>query len=110
LNAYKSIPGLQLLDGEPVFNEPWEASAFALVVELHQKQAFSWDEWAEHLSIVIANEADDTPYYLSWLKALENILASKSLVEDSEVHRRKSEWQEALEATPHGQSIELQRT
>ena len=30
----------------PVFNEPWEAQVFSLVLALHEKGQFSWDEWA----------------------------------------------------------------
>ena len=45
----ETIPGLRLEAGEPVFKEPWEANAFALVVGLHEKGAFEWNEWAEVL-------------------------------------------------------------
>ena len=34
----------------PVFAEPWQAEAFALVVALHERGLFSWAEWAEALS------------------------------------------------------------
>ncbi len=31
----------------PVFSEPWEAKAFAMVLRLHEQGLFSWAEWAE---------------------------------------------------------------
>jgi len=107
LNVPDVIPGLQLECGEPVFNEPWEASAFALVVGLHEKGAFQWTEWADVLSETIKGNEDNTPYYQSWLQALETIVSRKSLVNSSEVSARKREWKSALKATPHGSPIEL---
>lgn len=35
--------------GEATFAEPWQAQAFALVVHLHSKGAFTWREWASAL-------------------------------------------------------------
>ena len=37
----------------PVFREPWEAQAFAIVVALHQRGLFEWTEWARYLSEAI---------------------------------------------------------
>ena len=45
-----SLPGLVLHDNEPVFSEPWQAQAFAMVISLHRKGAFTWQEWADALS------------------------------------------------------------
>ena len=57
---------------EPVFNEPWEAQAFAMVVKLHEQGAFTWTEWAETLGAEI--KSVERPYYESWLAALEKIV------------------------------------
>ena len=38
----------------PVFNEVWEAQAFAMVVALHEAKLFSWSEWTAALSREIA--------------------------------------------------------
>ena len=101
------VPGLKRIDDEPVFDEPWEASAFALVVGLHEKGAFDWSEWADVLGATIKNNGEKTPYYESWLEALEKIISKKSFVESSEVEKREREWINALQATPHGSPIEL---
>ena len=42
----------------PVFAEPWQAEAFALVVHLNQVGAFTWSEWTEALSREIAAAGD----------------------------------------------------
>jgi len=47
-----SLPDMVLDNNEPVFNEPWEAQAFAMVVNLHQNGAFTWTEWAHQKSPV----------------------------------------------------------
>ena len=33
-----------------VFKEPWEAKAFALTLQLHERGLFTWPEWADALS------------------------------------------------------------
>jgi nitrile hydratase accessory protein len=39
----------------PMFREPWEAQAFALVLSLHERGVFSWTEWATALGDEIKN-------------------------------------------------------
>ncbi|MFK7862673.1 MAG: nitrile hydratase accessory protein [Pseudohongiellaceae bacterium] len=97
----------------PVFNEPWEAQAFGLVIALHQSGAFTWEEWAAQLSeeiTVAAKQGDpdlgDT-YYHHWLKALEKLVQSKSLSSCDEIAARVSQWRNAYLNTPHGSPIEL---
>ena len=97
----------------PVFNEPWEAQAFALVLALHEKGLFSWQEWAAVLSeqIALAQEGGDpdlgNTYYQHWLAALETISRQKNLSNEDELSRRKSQWRTAYLNTPHGKPIEL---
>ena len=43
----------------PVFAEPWQAQAFALVVRLHAEGAFTWTEWAAALSDALAGVPGD---------------------------------------------------
>lgn len=102
------LNGIVLDDNEPIFSEPWEAQAFALVIGLYEKDAFTWTEWADVLSKTIHADDGFTPYYELWLKALETIVMQKSLTNETEITNRKSEWQKALLATPHGEPIELQ--
>ena len=100
-------------DQGPVFNEPWEAQAFALVIALHEQNLFSWQEWAGVLSEQIAlAHADGDPdlgntYYQHWLAALETISGQKNLSNKNELLKRKSQWHAAYLNTPHGKPIEL---
>lgn len=102
-----SLNGIVLDNDEPVFSEPWEAQAFALVIGLYEKQAFTWTEWADVLSKTIHADDGCTPYYELWLKALETMVMQKSLTHEKEMSDRQHQWQQALLATPHGQPIEL---
>lgn len=97
----------------PVFKEPWEAQAFALVLALHEQGVFSWDEWAKCLSeqIVAAQDAGDPDlgdtYYQHWLAALEQLVIRKNLSGTAEIVARIDAWREAYLSTPHGQPVEL---
>ena len=110
-----ACPGLPTGDDtQPVFAEPWQAQAFAMTLQLHQRGLFSWPEWAEALSLQIrraqqAGDADlgDT-YYHHWLAALESLVAAKGAAQDGELARCARAWDNAADRTPHGQPIVLQ--
>ena len=96
----------------PDFEEPWQGEAFALVVSLHRAGHFEWREWVEALSSEIAAESaspNRRSYYQQWLAALEWLLAQKRLVGDGERGARKQAWRDAYLATPHGESVHLDR-
>ena len=99
--------------GEPVFREPWEAQAFALVVSLHRQGLFTWPEWAAALTAQISaaqagGDADqgDT-YYRHWLAALESLVVSKSAGSVEELAHCQLAWERAAHRTRHGDPIEL---
>jgi nitrile hydratase accessory protein len=80
LPGMPGMPGMPQDADSPVFNEPWEARAFAMVLALHQRGLFTWPQWAAALSREItraqaAGDADlgDT-YYQHWLRALESLV------------------------------------
>ena len=95
---------------DPVFAEPWQAHAFAMVVALHERGLFTWAEWATALSAE-RGRADADPhgqdYYAHWLAALERLLADKDVAGALEVMALAEAWQRAAHATPHGKPIEL---
>lgn len=93
---------------EPIFKEPWEAQAFAMVVKLHERGCFTWNEWAETLGNEI--RSSNATYYEHWLSALEKIVEAKGLMSHNERMKRVDEWDRAAHATPHGQPIELTRS
>ena len=108
-----ALPGFAQADQAPVFAEPWQAQAFAMVLTLHQRGVFSWPEWAQALATQIAaaqagGDADlgDT-YYQHWLAALEAIVTVKGAATTDELLRTQRAWDHAADRTPHGQAISL---
>lgn len=89
-----------------MFNEPWEAQAFAMVVRLHEAGVFTWSQWAEALSAQI-HGGRQRSYYQHWLDALETLLAQGDLVSRDVLERRQLAWRAAAARTPHGEPIEL---
>lgn len=98
----------------PVFAEPWQAQAFAMTLQLHQRGLFTWPEWAAALSAQIrrAQQAGDADlgntYYTHWLDALETLAAAKGAAPADELARCVRAWDHAADRTPHGQPIVLQ--
>jgi len=90
---------------EPVFAEPWQASAFAMTVALHERGLFTWSEWAEELG---AEVKSGDPYYDCWLRALETLVARKGAASQREIGETAAAWMRAAHATPHGQPIKLE--
>ncbi len=101
------LPLLPRDEDGPVFAEPWQAQAFAVVVELIESGELSSEEWANALGAALSDaEARgeyDTGlrYYDHWLAALEGLAVEKSLaawpelasekqaIEDNDHHRRE---------------------
>ncbi|MEX0345345.1 MAG: nitrile hydratase accessory protein [Rhizobiaceae bacterium] len=97
-------------DGEPVFDAPWQAQAFAMVLALHERGVFAWPEWAELLGKEIASKRHgkgNEGYYSAWLSALETMIREKGLADQNEMSLRLEAWDEAAKNTPHGQPIKL---
>ena len=113
LRSVPDLPGLPRGEDGPVFNEPWEAQAFAMALALHRRGLFTWGEWAALLADEIARaqaagdpDRGDT-YYRHWLAALERIVAEKGVADRDTQTRYRDAWARAANATPHGEPIVL---
>ena len=105
-----ALPQLPRDADGPVFAEPWQAQAFALALQLHERGAFTWTEWADALSdrLPIAGSDDDgSRYYEHWLATLEGLVTTKNLAGASALADRKHDWEAAYRRTPHGRPVEL---
>jgi len=111
--AMQSVTGIPRDKEGPVFREPWQAQAFALALQLHERGLFTWTEWAAALGdeITKAQAAGDPDtgetYYHHWLATLERIVAAKGLADAGLLARTRDAWQRACARTPHGTPIEL---
>jgi len=112
-NATAAVPGIPRDADGPVFREPWEAQAFAMVLTLHARGLFTWSEWAASLADEIERaQASGDPdtgetYYRHWLANLERLIAAKGVASTDIQHRYRDAWDHAADRTPHGRPIEL---
>jgi nitrile hydratase accessory protein len=108
-----ALPHLPRDASGPVFEEPWQAQAFALAVKLSEQGHFTWKEWAAALADELKAAADrgepddGTHYYEHWLAALERLVVDKGLTNREAMRERKEAWTEAYLHTPHGKPVEL---
>lgn len=106
ISDLKQVPAIPLDADGAVFNSPWEAKVFAMVVSLHQQGHFAWTEWAATISDEIERDkANDpeTPYYELWLRAAERIIDAKGLCAEADMAAKKNALL-AEQQQPHGHS------
>ena len=89
------LPLLPRDDDGPVFREPWQAQAFAVVVELIESGKITRDEWASRLGAAF-REAESRGeyntgerYYDHWLTALETLIVEKEMTDPDELDSEK---------------------
>ena len=78
---------LPLTEADDVhFAEPWEAKAFAIIVQMSGAGHFTWAEWVEcfavEVNVATAAEAagrSAPTYYEQWLAAAERLLIAKGM-------------------------------
>ncbi len=98
-----------------MFDEPWQAQAFALAVKLSEQGYFTWKEWAGALADELKAAADrgepddGSQYYHHWAAALERLVTAKGLTDSPALLERKEAWADAYRRTPHGKPVEVRR-
>ncbi|MET0569582.1 MAG: nitrile hydratase accessory protein [Hyphomicrobiaceae bacterium] len=111
--ATAAVPSIPRDAEGPVFQEPWQAQAFAMAVALQSRGVFAWSDWADMLGEEIrkAQDAGDpdtgATYYRHWLATLERMVAAKGLTNPETLARTYDAWDRAADRTPHGTPIEL---
>ena len=94
MNRPPPLADLHLLprdESGPVFAEPWQAQAFAVVVDLTEAGKITRQEWADRLGAVLkeaeARGEHDTGrrYYDHWLTALERLVVEKNMTDWAEL-------------------------
>jgi hypothetical protein len=101
------------MDGEPVFEEPWQAQVLAMADTLIVNGVISPMLWSDTLGSELKKaqslDAEDnmTTYYKAALQALELLLDRQANISTSEVSDKRDAWERAYLATPHGQPVNL---
>jgi nitrile hydratase accessory protein len=107
------LPDVLTESGEPVFVEPWQALAFAMTINLYNRGLFSWSEWADIFSEILAERTscgDDSGgrfYYEDWLTALETVVSKQTDIQPAILSDLKDRWEHAYRTTPHGEKVML---
>ena len=103
---------LQRKDGDPTFEEAWQAQSLAIADTLVNAGVLTAKDWAEALGFELRSASPqgadnlDT-YYLAVLTAAENLLQHMDLVSRDELNARVEAWRQAYLNTPHGKPVEL---
>jgi nitrile hydratase accessory protein len=109
----RSVAPLKRLDGEPVFDEPWQAQVLAMADALIENGTITPEQWSSALGDELRRARKDgekdsiETYYLAALRALEHMAIENCAIDAEAVGRRQREWEEAYEATPHGHPVLL---
>jgi len=109
------LPGLPRNEGGPLFAEPWQLTAFGIVLALHRNGYFQWREWVNCISAEIElgktygldPENHNGIYYHQWLAALEKLVTDKELSSFDELMARKEQWRHADEHRSFGEPLSL---
>ncbi len=109
----EALKPLKTMDGEPVFDELWQAQVLAMADAMVAAGTFEAAAWSETLGAELkaaeAAGAEDTglTYYEAALSALERLLDETDAVPTASLRQRRDAWKEAYLATPHGSPVEL---
>lgn len=104
---------LQRKDGDPTFDEAWQAQSLAIADALVGAGVVTSMDWAEALGFELqsaaragATDNADT-YYLAVLGAVEKLLRQIEIIGRDELDARVEAWRQAYLSTPHGKPVEL---
>jgi nitrile hydratase accessory protein len=92
------------INGELVFESPWESRLFGLTMSLHEAGLFDWAEFRrlliEEIGIwdVEEHPEEDWNYYEHWAAAFEKMLAKKNFCAPAELDGRVA----TFSSRPHG--------
>jgi hypothetical protein len=67
LLSINDFPALPQDEDGPVFNQPWEAKAFALAVRLSEAGHFTWPEWVR----IFSQKSMDLPFLFAQSRILQ---------------------------------------
>ena len=89
-----------MINGEVQFSQPWQGRVFGMARSLAEAGLYTWDEFRECLIAQLAkptSKVDEFEYYDHFQQALEDLLASKTLVSANEL----AELTHEFAARPH---------
>ena len=109
-----SVKPFKRLDGEPIFDETWQAQLLAMVDQMITNNVFSNSLWSETLGANLkaaeaAGESDDVDtYYAAVLRSFEQLLDQSSSISNQTITDKQQAWERAYLNTPHGHPVVLE--
>ena len=104
MSVREALAPLASRDGEPTFDEPWQAQVLAIAFALTEQGPHTPAQWSDTLGAELkqaaAAGAPDTleTYYLAALRALERLAGVSAM----RLASRNEQWRRAYLTTPHG--------
>ena len=104
---------LRRRDGEPVFDEQWQAQVLGIADLMVASGVISADSWASALgselrrSAAAASADNAETYYRAVLAALQALIYESGATAHKEVEACEDAWRRAYLNTPHGMPVEL---
>jgi len=108
-----SLRPLASVDGNPAFDEPWQAEALAIADTLVQSGLFSARAWSNALGLALkqaesrGDKDTQETYYHCVLTALETLVANYSDINQEAMAGKRKDWEAAYLSTPHGKPVRL---
>jgi len=108
-----TLKPLAAVDGQPAFDEAWQAEVLAIADTLVQNGLFSAGAWSDALGAALEKAAaddavdDQETYYRCALHALETLVAEHSDIDQRAMQGKREDWEQAYLSTPHGQPVNL---
>ncbi len=108
-----SVTPFKRMDGEPVFDEAWQAQLLAMVDQMIDDGIFTNALWSEMLgenlkAAEARGQADDIDtYYAAVLATFETLLTQSTEVSSNTITDKQQAWKRAYLGTPHGQPVTL---
>ena len=112
-NDLSALKPLASVDGNPAFDESWQAEALAIADTLVQSGLFSASAWSNALGLALkqaesmGDKDTQETYYRCVLVALETLVANHSDIDQEAMAARREDWEAAYLSTPHGQPVRL---
>lgn len=106
LDTFRLTPELN----EQTFEDPWQATLFAMTVDMSRRGHFSWAEWVERFSSGLKTHGDDlslATYFQTWLETFSKLIDEKAGIDGGLLAETADHWHRSYLATPHGQPVEL---
>ena len=111
--ASEALPALLRKRGEPVFQDSWEAEAYAIGNILVKDGLIDSGQWMDLMAAAIrrAQEAGDPDcgdtYYHHWCAALESFCFQQQWISAAAYQELLHRWGVAIANTPHGVPLAL---